>query len=107
MQEWKKVESQGRFTTILLLGTHPPTHQHLHTTPQVADLVLECGLTVSDNQNLPYLEARDGNGDIDLFKRMCKLLSVLGTVLKLGNTVKTTQSLSSHEEQTRNKCILC
>lgn len=66
----EKVESQGRFSPFLLLSIHLPTHPHPYTTPSAADLVLEWGRTVSDNQNLPFLEARDGNGDADLFENV-------------------------------------
>lgn len=73
----------------------------------MADLPLECGLTVTDSPELTLLEARDSNGEMDLFKKCVSFSLCWALFLNIGNTVKATQSLSSHEEQTRNKHLLC
>lgn len=53
------IEEGGVPTTST--STYPRPHPHTHAAPQAVDRLLECGRTVSDKQNLPHLEARNGN----------------------------------------------
>lgn len=53
------IEEGGVPTTST--STYPRPLPHTHAAPQAVDRLLECGGTISDKQNLPHLEARNGN----------------------------------------------